>query len=206
VKPRIIRSVIALVSLSLSLSTAGCGEDAHDHGNEGEVITTVTLTFTPSAGGAATVAKAHDPDGDGGDPPVVEPVNLSPGMYDLTVKFENRLETPPEDITAEIRDEASEHQVFFTGTAVNGPASGAASAPLSHTYADMDEKGLPIGLANKVTASAGAGSITVTLRHMPPINGMPVKTASAAETVRTAGFAMLGGSTDVQVTLPVTVR
>jgi hypothetical protein len=204
VKSRIIRSVVALVSLSLTI--AGCGEDAHDHGNESEVITTVTLTFTPSAGGAAVVAKVDDPDGEGGNPPVVQPVNLAPGVYDLIVAFENRLETPPEDITAEIRDEAAEHQLFFTGTAVSGPASGTAGAPLGHTYADMDARGLPIGLANKVTASAGMGSLTVTLRHMPPVNGVPVKTAGAAETVRTGGFATLAGSTDVQVNLPVTVR
>lgn len=190
---------------TLTLAATGCGEDA-DNGNENEVITTVTLTFTPSAGGAPIAAKVDDPDGDGGNAPTVEPINLAPGMYDLAVKFENRLAKPPQDITTEVRDEAAEHQVFFTGTAVTGPSSNTAGAPLMQAYADMDTKGLPLGLANKVTASAGMGTLTVTLRHMPPVNNMPVKSATVADTVRSGGFAAIGGSTDAQVNFPVTVR
>jgi hypothetical protein len=197
---------LAPFALAAVIAMAGCGEDGHDHGNENEVITTVILTFTPGAGGVAIVAKVDDPDGDGGGAPTVEPITVAPGMYDLAVKFENRLAKPPEDITEEVRDEAAEHQVFFTGTAVSGPASSTTGAPLVHAYADMDSKGLPLGLANKVTATAGMGTLTVTLRHMPPVNNMPVKTAAVAGTVRSGGFAAIGGSTDVQVNFPVTVR
>ena len=200
----IIASLLALAVTSFAAT--GCGEDASDSGNENEVITTVTLTFTPSGGGAPVIAKVDDPDGDGGGAPVVEPINLTPGMYDLAVKFENRLEMPPEDITAEVRDEPADHQVFFTGTAVSGPASNTTGAPLAHAYADMDPKGLPLGLANKITASAGMGMLTVTLRHMPPVNDKPVKTAAVAETVKSGGLAEIGGSTDAQVNFPVTVR
>lgn len=199
----------SLLSLAvLSLAAVGCGHDdhGHDHGNENEVFTTVTLTFTPAAGGTPVVAKVDDPDGDGGNPPVVEAITLPAGMYTTTVKFENKLSNPAEDVTPEVRDEGAEHQVFFTGTAVNGPASNQASAPLTHAYADMDAGGLPIGLTNNITAAAGSGMLTVTLRHMPPVNGAAVKTATAAETVRTGGFAALGGASDVQVTFPVTVQ
>jgi hypothetical protein len=186
--------------------TAGCGEDSPAGGNENEVITTVTLTFAPSGGGTPVVASVNDPDGDGGNPPTIQAVMLAAGMFDMSVKFENRLENPPEDITMEVQDEGADHQVFFTGNAVNGPASNQAGAPLAHSYADTDAKGLPIGLANKVTATSGTGMLTVTLRHLPPVNNMAVKSATLAEMVRSSGFPAIGGTTDAQVTFPVTVQ
>jgi hypothetical protein len=191
--------------LTLFLTAVGCGDDEKGSGNENEVITTVTLTFTPSAGGTPIVARFNDPDGNGGGAPTIDPINLTAGMFDLSVTFENRLETPPANITEEVEDEADEHQVFFTGSAVNGPASNQANAPLIHAYTDMDAKGLPLGLANGITARKGTGTLTVTLRHMPPANNMPVKTASAADMVRASGFSAIGGSTDAQVNFPVTV-
>jgi hypothetical protein len=200
------RLVSLLTCVTLSVAAGGCGEDSPSGGNENEVITTVTLTFAPSGGGSPVVASVNDPDGDGGNPPTVQPVMLAAGMFDLSVKFENRLENPPEDITKEVQDEGDAHQVFFTGTAVNGPASNQAGAPLVQSYADTDAKGLPIGLANKVTAAAGTGMLMVTLRHMPPVNNMAVKSAAVPETVRNSGFSAIGGSTDAQVTFPVTVQ
>lgn len=202
-----VTSYTRLVAVAtFALGFAACArEESPNQGNENEVITTVTLTFVPTVGGAAVVARVNDADGDGGNAPTIDPINLASGMYDLTLTLENRLETPSEDITAEVRDEAVEHQIFFTGTGVNGPASDQVGAPVVHSYADLDANGLPIGLANKITASAGGGILTVTLRHMPPVNDAPVKTASAVEVVRTGGFATLGGSTDVQVNFPLTV-
>lgn len=189
--------------LLLSLLLAAC--DDHGHGHEGEVITTVILEVTPS-GGAVQTFTFDDPDGDGGMPPTVDPVNLTAGMHALAIRFENRLETPAEDITTEVRDEGDQHQVFLTGTAVNGPATANASAPLLHAYADTDANGLPIGLANTITASAGTGELTVTLRHLPPVNDSPVKTASLAADVKAGGFAAIPGDSDVQVTFTVTVQ
>ena len=88
----------------------GC-DDPHDHGgNENEVITTVSVTFTPSGGGAAQIFEFNDPDGDGGDAPIVDAIDIGPGDYGVAVSFENRLEDPPEDITEEIMDEADERR------------------------------------------------------------------------------------------------
>lgn len=171
-----------LTATTLVLATA-CGEPGHDH-NEEEVITTITLTFSPSGGGSDVVAVFDDPDGDGGNPPTIDPIALSAGTYGLAVGFENRLETPPEIITDEVRDEGDEHQVFFTG-----------DAPLAHSYADQDARSLPIGLANTVVTSAGAGSFTVTLRHMPPLNDTPVKDGTA-----------MAGMVDATATFAVTVQ
>ena len=192
----------------LTVGPAACsGEDGPGTGNENEVFTTITLTLTPMAGGSPVVAVVDDPDGDGGKAPTVQPIALSPGMFDMSVKFENRLAKPPENLTEEVEDEATQHQIFFTGNAVNGPASNAPGAPLTHTYADMDSKGLPLGVVNRITAAVGMGTLTVTLRHLPPINDVPQKMAGLADAVRMmGGFAGIAGSTDVQVTLPVRVQ
>ena len=200
--------ILASLGLGLILSLAGaaCGGDDTTQGNEMEVITTVTLAFTPSVGGAAMTFEVDDPDGDGGDPPTSDPIMLAPGMFTLAVGFENRLEDPPEIITTEVMDESDQHQVFFTGTGVNGPASDQPGAPLTQAYGDMDVNGLPIGLANTITAVAGTGMLTVTLRHMPPVNDTPVKVAGLAEQVKTGGISSIGGETDATVNFAVTVQ
>ncbi len=198
-----------LAVASLALLTTGCGEDDHhdhDHDNENEVITTVTLTFTPTGGGTDLVFEFDDPDGDGGEAPTVDTIDLLGADYDVSVSFTNGLVSPPEDITAEIEDENDEHQIFFTGSAVNGPAADNAGAALTHAYADQDGDGNPIGLANTITAAAGTGDLVVTLRHLPPVGDAPAKTSTLADDVKSGGFGAIGGSSDVQVTFPVTVQ
>jgi hypothetical protein len=184
-----------------ALLFAACNDEGVD---PNEVITTVQLTFAPAAGNAI-VAEFNDPDGEGGAAGTSQPVNLANATaYTLTVKFINRLETPEEDITVEVRDEGFQHQLFFTGTAVNGPATTNTTAPLTHAYADMDSNGLPLGLTNTIMAATGTGQLTVTLRHMPP-DEPPVKAADTATHVKTCGFDSIGGSTDASVNFDVTV-
>jgi hypothetical protein len=192
----------ALCILTLA-AAAACGDPGGGDDDPQEVITTVTLTFTPSAG-TPLVFEVDDPDGDGGLPPTVDPISLPDATtYTLTIAFQNRLETPPEDITQEIRDESDQHQVFLTNTAVNGPASDVPLAPLAHTYADTDARGLPIGLTNTIVTAQGTGTLTVTLRHLPPIGGNDVKVADLASFVRTDGLDSIGGETDAQVDFSV---
>ena len=183
-----------------------CSDGAGGPTNPDEVITTVTLSFAPIGVGTPVVASFKDEDGDGGNPPTVDPVNLTAGTsYMLGVAFLNELETPPEDITLEVRDEGDAHQVFFTGSAVKGPATSNTTGPLTHSYLDTDANGFPIGLSNMITAGSGTGSLQVTLRHMPPVNDTPVKTGTLAETVKTMGIAALPGGSDANVTFTVTV-
>lgn len=200
------RSLLLALATASLVATAACSDDAVQP-SEPEVITTVTLTFTPAGGGTPVVVAYDDPDGDGGAAPTIDALGLVAGTtYDTTVRFQNKLETPAEEITDEIRDEADQHQLFFTGSAVDGPATANAGAPLVHAYADTDANLLPIGLANTFTVGSGTpGELTVTLRHLPPVNGAAVKTAAAAMTVRDGGFAALGGETDAQVTFQVAI-
>jgi len=197
--------------LMTSICLAACGGDDDDEpgdgGNEGEVITTVALNFAPEGGGDQVTAVWDDPDSEGGAPPTIDPIDLTAGTtYTLTIEFLNRREQPPEDITDEVEDESDQHQIFLTGTAVDGPASDQDGAPLTHTYADEDADGLPVGLENTISAAAGTGELTVTLRHLPPVNDIAVKTSDLAQAVLDSGFGSLAGSTDVQVDFDVTVE
>lgn len=197
------RCSIWISSVFVSL-VAGCGSPAQFQ-NENEVITTVTLTFAPEGGGSARAFVFDDPDGDGGEGPIVDDIAVAAGAFTVTVTFENRLEVPPEDITEEVADESDEHQIFLTGTAVDGPATDNGGAPLMHVYADQDANGLPIGLENAISASPGSGQLTITLRHLPVLNDAPSKVADVAALVRDGGFSAIGGTTDGQVSFAVTV-
>jgi hypothetical protein len=200
------RNLISVCVLGALVGITACGDDGGG-GEDNEVITTVTLSFAPMGGGAAVAAAFDDADGPGGNAPTVDAIALANGTtYTLTVRFQNKLEDPPEEITDEVNDEADEHFLFFTGTAVNGPASNQPTAPLTHTYTDMDRNGIPIGLSSRIVAATGTGTLTVTLRHLPPVNGTAVKSADLPAQVKDRGFGSLPGSTDVSVNFMTTVQ
>ncbi len=193
--------------LLLAMFTMACSDvtDRHAHDHENELITTVVLTLT--AGEETLTWQWADPELDGD--PIIDTVTLTPGtLYGASLTFLNEAEDPAEDLTGEISDEAEAHQVFLTGDAVEGPATGAnPDAILLHTYDDADANGDPIGLQNTLeTLAAGSGELVVTLRHLPEEDGEAVKLPGLAETLATEGFAGIGGDSDVQVTFPVGVE
>jgi hypothetical protein len=194
-----------------------CGDvtdpDGEDQGHE-DLFTTVELSFQPSTG-EARVFRWSDPEVDG--TPTIDAITLPDGgtgadhaaaTYALGVRFLNSAEDPEHDITPEVAEEGAEHQIFLTGTGVQGPATGDnAAAVIAQAYADADDDGLPIGLEHTVsTVQFGSGELTVTLRHLPPEGDQPVKAADLAEAVAAGGFSAIGGDTDVQVTFPITVE
>lgn len=193
----------ALILASTSCTdTENPGED-----NEQEVITTVVLKFTPVGGGDTLEFQWTDPENDGS--PVIDPVVLQESIdYTLSVSFLNALEDPAEDITVEVKAESDQHQLFFTGTAVQSLATGTnADAVITQTYSDTDANGLPVGLESDiVTVGPGAGTFIVTLRHLPPENETAVKTEGLAEAVASGGFGGVPGTTDAQVTFELTVE
>jgi hypothetical protein len=199
------RVVWMIPALALACSDVEGDDDHHHHGQE--VITTVALALTPVAGGDTATFIWTDPEADGN--PVIDGISLAPETsYTLTVSFLNGLEDPPEDLTPEIRDESDEHQVFFTGSGVQGPATGPnGSAVVTQAYGDSDENGLPVGLENDFASlTAGTGDLTLTLRHLPEQDGNAVKVAVLAAQVAENGMNSIGGETDVMVTFPVEVK
>jgi hypothetical protein len=149
------------ILLASGLLFFSCSDDDNgpDPVNEEEVITTLNITLTPVGGGTATTFTYQDLDADGPNPPVVSAPDLAGNTtYNATIEVLNETENPAEDITAEVAEEDDEHQFIFEIT----------GSVASATATDQDGDGNPIGLSfDLATNTAGAGSLTVTLRHEP---------------------------------------
>lgn len=165
----------------------GCDDDDKpDPVNEEEVITTMTVTLTPSGGGTDIILQTKDLDGDGPNPPVVTVSgNLTDGTtYNGKIVLLNETESPAENITTEVEEEADEHQFFYT---INGGLNA------TTTYGNFDGDGNPLGTQFALTAGAtSSGSITFTLRHEPAKPN--------------TGLANAGGETDIEASFDVTIQ
>lgn len=158
--------------------------------NESELITTVILEFEaqnandPNSDVTITFT---DLDGDGPNPPVVNQQGsfLASTTYSGFISLLDETQSPAEDISIEIEDEADEHEFFYLLN--NLPNS-------LLTKSDTDLNGNPLGLEFVFNAgSAANGTLTVILLHElnKPNNGDP---ASA------------GGDVDLQITLPIAIN
>jgi hypothetical protein len=176
-------SLFALAGLVFT----SCSDDDPEPVNEEEVITTMTITLTPQGGGTAIELQSRDLDGDGPEPPVITVSgNFSARtVYDGRIVLLNETETPPENITLEVEEEADEHQFFYTI---------GATLSASTEYANEDGNGNPLGTQFKFSAGdESTGNLTFTLRHdlKKPNDG----TLSDA-----------GGETDIAQTFPVAIE
>lgn len=184
---------ISALAVLTALTLASCSDDDNTATivNEEEVITTITAILTPTDGGTAIVLKSQDLDGDGPNAPVVTVSgNFAAGKeYNGAVTFLNELDTPADNITAEVKEEGHEHQIFFQQSSVLGTFS----------YADEDINGRPIGLSftYKASSTPVTGSLTLTLRHEPN---------KAGEGVSGGNIANAGGGTDAEVVFNVSVQ
>ena len=187
-------TLVLIANLIISCSSDDDNTTLPPPVNEEEVITTLIATFEPQGGGTTVELISRDLDGDGPDAPVVTisgPFE-SDIIYDGTVQFLNELESPAEDITIEVEEEGSEHQIFYSVT--NGLGTFA--------YADQDADGNPIGIEftfqTAITATPIDGLMTVTLIHEPNKDAAGVSAGDIANA---------GGATDFEgVFNPVTVE
>ena len=143
-------------------------DDDHGHGpGEEELITTLKLTITPSGGGSALTVQFQDLDGEGGNAPVVDRIVVDAGTdYDGAVQVLNELETPPENITEEVEEEAEAHQFFFETLGGFSPAT-VAYADKESDYGTNSGADHPVGLAFtlSVPENAQSGQFRVILSH-----------------------------------------
>ena len=154
------RAPFALTVAALALVSCK-GDSITDPAGETEVISRVTLTLTPPSG-AAISAYIDDPDGNGPTAPSAQVGTLSLPVgttFTGNVRFENRLVTPVENITDEVKTEANQHRVIYT---VSGTG-------VTVTATDLDATGKPLGVAFTAGAAtgtaAGARTIRVQLCH-----------------------------------------
>lgn len=153
---------------------------------EEELITTVSIELIGL--NSTAVLSYVDLDGDGGAAPVyaIDSLNANT-VYSGSITLLNESETPSEDITAEIFDEADDHQFFFT---TNGGTN--------YSYTDQDNNGYPVGLTFELTTGdPGTEEFTFILRHLP---------AKDADGVMDGDITNAGGETDIQVVFDVIVH
>lgn len=202
---RFVRTIFSVALCASIVVVAGCDDDDETDpaaANAEEVITTLNLTFTPNGGGPVQNAQFRDADGDGGNPPTVTGITLQAGVtYTLDMALLNETvpaSEPEYNIGDEIAEEAEEHQFFFTGTAVGNLVSVAYDDVESNYTQNTVGADLPVGLRASVAANnSGSGDFVVTLKHQPPVNGQPVKTANSG---------INDGETDIEVSFPITVQ
>ena len=143
-------------------------EEEVDHGpGEEELITTLEITLTPSGGGAPYTVRFRDLDGEGGNAPVVDRIEIDAGtVYNGTVKVLNETESPPENITEEVEEEAEAHQFFFDTLGGFSPAivtySDKESDYVTNSGADH-----PVGIEFELSVpeNAANGQFRVRLSH-----------------------------------------
>ncbi|MDE0003305.1 MAG: hypothetical protein OXQ29_11475 [Rhodospirillaceae bacterium] len=143
-------------------------DDDHGHGpGEVELITTFKITLTPQGGGSPLTVQFQDLDGEGGNVPVIDRIVVDAGtVYDGMIQELNELESPPEDITEEIREEAEVHQLFFETLGGFAPAT-VAYADKESDYVTNTGADHPVGLKFTLTVPANArnGQFRVSQSH-----------------------------------------
>ncbi len=173
-----------LAALLLATACDSNDPDEEDGAGEVEVITLVRLTLTPQGGGSEFSVDANFDER--GVFLNAATLNLMPGTtYDVSIDLQNTTETPPESITAEIRDEEPDaHRFFYT-------AEGDVSDNVAVTILDNDSPqgaGDPLGLLFRIVVTDGVGdtgTFRVKLRHYEEDANLPADkrndTATAPE-------------------------
>jgi hypothetical protein len=171
------------------IGAASCDKKDPVIPEEPELITTLIYTLTPAGGGDSIVFSFSDPDGDGGDDPVIVTNPLDSGVvYNGVILLLNESVDPVENISDEVEEEAEEHQFFFMID----------QADMTVTYEDTDENGHPIGLQTLMSTGASSqGHMTIVLRHLPDKN---------ASGVADGDITNAGGETDIEVTFPMLIK
>ncbi len=154
--------------------------------NEEELITTLKLVLTEDGTANVSTFQFVDLDGPGGNAPTQDNMVLSAGKtYHGEIFLLDQSKSPVDSISNEVKEEADEHQFFFT---VDG-------ANLTPSYTDYDSKGVPLGLKpDFITGAASTGTLKVTLKHQPgtkPVSG----NGDSAQ-----------GDTDIEITFAVTIN
>ncbi|NRT12700.1 type 1 periplasmic binding fold superfamily protein [Flavobacterium sp. 14A] len=188
-----LKSYALIMATVVAFSSCSNDDSTDAPVNEEELITTVTAIYTPANGGTAITLQYKDLDGEGANAPVITVSgNFEKNKtYNGVLTFKNELATPVDDITLEIIEEGVDHQVFYQKTGnLNAFTYGTSAS-------NLDANGLPVGLQSVFTTTdAATGTVTITLRHQP---------SKSANNVAAGDITNAAGSTDAEVSFPITV-
>lgn len=149
-----------VVLLAFGLSLAACSKDKDEVTNEEELITTAVLEFRDNGSSDSFSVIFSDPDGEGGEEPVYfDEIRLRPNTtYSVTATLLNESTDPDTDITAEVAEEADDHQFFYLPVGVN----------INVAVTDQDNAGLPLGILSQwTTGEVSTGTVRFVLKHKP---------------------------------------
>jgi hypothetical protein len=155
-KTQLPKMLLFAVSATFLLGFNACGKKQ----NENEMITNVKLTFSQS-GSTKGSFEWKDPDGDGGNNPLLpDTIKLDSGQtYDVNIEFFDQSSGTVKNLTEEVKEEGKDHFICFT----SAPAIAVVS------YADSDGKH-PIGLTTQwKIAMRSNGKMRIVLRHQPGV-------------------------------------
>lgn len=181
---------LLVIAFIATITLNSCSKDDNPTPvNEEEVITTLEVKLV--SGNSTVTLLSKDADGEGPGEPVVTVSGslLADVEYTGTIKLLNETESPAEDVTEEVKEEAKDHQFFYSVT--NDIAT--------FTYDDKDADNNPIGLEFKMKTinETKTGKVTFTLRHEPN---------KGATGVSGGDITNAGGETDIQVSFDVNVE
>lgn len=180
-----------MVSILALLNACKKKDDPKPPENHEELITTVKLKVKNTLFASdSTEVVWRDVDGNGGNPPIIGTLTLKANSFysaSLNLLDESHI-GHTHDVTDEINREKEQHQFFYQAT---GNLS-------NFTYIDFDANNKPVGLRFSFqTGAAGSGTLKITLRHKPN---------KSAPGVSSGDITNAGGSTDIEVTFPVTIQ
>ena len=157
--------------------------------NEEEVINKVILTLKDNSNNTFELSY-NDYDGNGPLSPIIYSDSLpSNTVLNGSIRLRNTLATPEKDITIEVREEGTEHQFFYLINRQDAP---------TFKYSDQDLNNNPIGIEVQcMTKTSFDGILKIVLRHQPN------KSASG---VANGDISSAGGSTDVDIEIPIIVK
>jgi len=166
---------LLLALLAQTLFFAACKDNNDDTIEEN--ITKVEVQLT--GGGINKKFKWEDADGDGGNAPTIESIDIQPNvMYMAYIQVYDGAT----QITSEIENEKNDHLFTFTVTGAN----------LTVGDLDLDDNGKPFGINPRwTTGTVSTGSVNIKLYHEPTD-----KTNATAP----------GGEVDFDIVFPVKIQ
>lgn len=143
----------------------GCEKHDHSHDDEHKVPGSFIL-YLISEGGDTLKATWQDPDGPGGNPPEISPINLEARHFNRDIRgILEIFATDGDTLTTVIRRQSTEHQLFWS-------VEGAAKDAVTITVTDRDSRGMPLGLETlwqvKPVQAPTPGNVRIILYHYEP--------------------------------------